>query len=442
MQATGEFMSLDSGKKSVVVIGGGFAGLAAVESLKRAAVQVTLVDRRNFHLFQPLLYQVATGELSPSNIASPLRSILRRQKNARVLLSEVTGVSLADRIVDLDDRKLAYDYLVIAAGSTHHYFGNEHWSRLAPGLKSIEDATEIRRRVLEAFELAERSSDAEEIQELLTFVIIGAGPTGCELAGALAEVAFHTMAHDFRNVDPTRAKIILLEPGENPLHIYPDPLPQRSRRDLEQLGVEVLSGYHAKEIEPQRVILSSTKGLPDKILRCRTVLWAAGVRAVPLGQSISEQSGSELKRSGRVVVTSDASLASYPNVFVCGDLASFDCPDKGELPCLAPVASQMGHHAGRTIVADLKGKPRKAFRYIDKGSLAVIGRFRAVGTIGGFKVQGFVAWFLWLFVHLMYITRFRNRVLVLIQWGWTFLTRDRSSRLITDRAPRNEDAGE
>ncbi|MCO8121637.1 NAD(P)/FAD-dependent oxidoreductase [Stieleria sp. TO1_6] len=425
-------MSPSDDKPSVIVIGGGFAGLAAVQSLKRADVRITLIDRRNHHLFQPLLYQVATGELSPSNIASPLRSILNRQPNAQVLLGEVTDISLADQQVQMNDQALHYDYLIVAAGSSHHYFGNDHWSELAPGLKTVENATEIRRRILTAFETAERCQDPVEVAEQLTFVIVGAGPTGCELAGAIAEVAFHSMARDFRSIDPQQTRVVLIEPSENPMHFYPPPLPQRTHRDLTALGVEVLCGYHVKQIEPTEVVLSSTTDLPDKTIRTRTVVWAAGVQAVPMGETISRQAGVERKRSGRVVVGPDVSIEGHSNVFVCGDLASLETAEHGELPCLAPVASQMGRHAGRCIIADAKGKPRKPFHYFDRGSLAVIGRYRAVGTIRNFKVQGFVAWFLWLFVHLMYITRFRNRILVLVQWGWTFLTRDRSSRLITN----------
>ncbi|MCC9602632.1 NAD(P)/FAD-dependent oxidoreductase [Stieleria sp. JC731] len=417
----------------VVIIGGGFAGLAAAQQLKRAPVDVTLVDRRNFHLFQPLLYQVATGELSPANIASPLRAILEKHDNVEVLLDEVEEFDLESRRVQLSHSELHFDYLVVATGSTHHYFGNDHWSEFAPGLKTVEDATEIRAKILEAFEAAELEDDPNVIDELLTFVIVGGGPTGCELAGALAEVAYRTLKHEFRKIDPTQAKVILVEPSDAPLHFFPSPLPQKATRALKALGVKVMTGFHVTDVQRHSVLLTSRDGDSKETIGTRNIIWAAGVKASPLGVQLCQQAGLTAARGGRVPVTSDCSLESNDHIFVCGDLASFNDAKKGELPGLAPVASQMGHHAAKCIRADLAKQPRKTFRYFDKGSLAVIGRLHAVGSIGKFKLHGFVAWAIWLLIHLMYITRFRNRILVLVQWGWAFFNRDRSARLITGR---------
>ncbi|WP_436716339.1 NAD(P)/FAD-dependent oxidoreductase [Roseiconus lacunae] len=415
----------------VVILGGGFAGLAVAQQLKRTDVRITLVDRRNFHLFQPLLYQVATGELSPANIASPLRAILERNKNVEVLLSEIERLDLENRRVCLSDAELSFDYLVVATGSTHHYFGNEHWRQFAPGLKTVEDATEIRAKILEAFEAAELEDDPNVINALLTFVIVGGGPTGCELAGALAEVAHRTLKHEFRKIDPAQAKVMLVEPSAAPLHFYPSPLPTKAAEALSGLGVDVVTGYHVTDVDDCSVTLKASHDASTRTIQTRTVIWAAGVKASPLGEQLCQQAELSPARGGRVPVQSDCSIEGNERVFVCGDLAKFDDPEKGGLPGLAPVASQMGRHAAKCIQADLKGKPRKPFRYFDKGSLAVIGRLHAVGSIGRFKLHGFVAWSIWLMIHLMYITRFRNRVLVLVQWGWAFFTRDRSARLIT-----------
>ena len=415
----------------VVIVGGGFAGLAAAKTLRRCAVDVTLVDRRNFHLFQPLLYQVATGELSPSNISAPLRSLLENQPNARVLLGEVDRFDLQDRVVELDALSLKFDYLILATGSTHHYFGNDQWAPFAPGLKTVENATEIRRQILSAFEAAERCEDPQERAEILTFVIVGGGPTGCELAGALSDVAYHVMRKEFRSFSPSEARIVLVEPDDNPLQHFPEPLPARAGKDLEGLGVELVNGKHVTDIGAEYVELTDKTTSEKSRLSTRTVIWAAGVKASSLGQILCKQAGVAPARGGKVPVQNDSSVEGFPHVFVCGDLASFQDEAGQELPGLAPVASQMGRHAAKMIIADLKSKPRKPFRYFDKGSLAVIGRFRAVGTLGSWRLKGLVAWFLWLFVHLMYITQFRNRLLVLIQWGWTFFTHDRSSRLIT-----------
>ncbi|MEM8668475.1 MAG: NAD(P)/FAD-dependent oxidoreductase [Planctomycetota bacterium] len=418
-------------REHVVIVGGGFAGLAAAQRLKRANVDITLVDRRNFHLFQPLLYQVATGELSPSNIASPLRGILRRQKNTKVLMGNVVGFDLDRNVVELASGELNFDHLIVATGSTHHYFGNEQWRERAPGLKTVEDATEIRRRILAAFEAAERAQDPDDVRKCLTFVIVGAGPTGCELAGALAEVAHNTMAKDFRNIDPKTARILLIEPSEHPLNYFPAPLPQKANEALERLGVDVMRGYHVTDIGDDSVQIRHVDKNEQSEIFAHTVIWAAGVRGSSLGKMLCDEAGLEHGRAGRVSVLNDCSLPGYPSVFVCGDLAIFEGEDGNELPCLAPVAGQMGKHAAECIIRDQKNRPRKPLRYLDKGSLAVIGRYRAVGSIGKLKMHGPIAWALWLFVHLMFITRFRNRLLVLIQWGWAFFTHDRSSRLIT-----------
>ncbi|TWU39423.1 NAD(P)/FAD-dependent oxidoreductase [Novipirellula artificiosorum] len=416
----------------VVILGGGFAGLQAAKSLRRADVDITLIDRRNFHLFQPLLYQVATGELSPANISAPLRALLRKQQNARVLLGEVQDIDLERQVVRLTDRELAYDFLVVALGSVHHYFGHDDWEKIAPGLKTIENATEIRRQLLGAFEAAERSLDPEEIRDLLTFAIVGAGPTGCELAGTIAEIARHTLKNDFRNINPADARIVLIEPSEYPLDVYSQPLPSKAAKALQRLGVELVTCTRVTDIHQTHVELLTVGNEQPWRINTRTVLWAAGVKASPIASSLLRQTGMASARGGRIPVQSDTSLKSHPNVFVVGDLASFNHDEKGDLPGLAPVATQMGAHAAKCIVADLNDKSRTGFRYRDRGSMAVIGRYSAVGVIGGWKFHGFVAWFLWLAVHLMYITMFRNRILVLVQWGWTFLTHDRSARLILD----------
>ncbi len=415
----------------VVIVGGGFAGLSAAQQFRGTSAEVTLVDRHNHHLFQPLLYQVATGELSPANIAAPLRGILRGNKNVRTLLGEVTDFDVQEGFVQLPTERLDFDYLILAAGSQHRYFGNEAWKRHAPCLKTIDDATEIRRRILYAFERAERADCQAERNHWMTFVIVGGGPTGCELAGALAEVAFKTMANDFRTINPSETRIVLIEPADQPLQNYPAPLPRRSAEALRKLGVEVLTGQMVVDIDDKHVRMEPRDGGPAREIETRTVVWAAGVKASPLGQLLADRAGIATEKAGRIAVQQDCSIEGHPNLFVCGDLAMFHDEEKGELPCLAPVASQMGRHAAKCVTADLANQPRKNFSYFDKGSLAVIGRYHAVGTIGKFKLHGIVAWALWLFVHLLYVTQFRNRLLVSIQWGWTYFTHDRSSRLIT-----------
>ncbi|HWE37828.1 MAG TPA: NAD(P)/FAD-dependent oxidoreductase [Isosphaeraceae bacterium] len=411
----------------VVVIGAGFGGLAAIRALRREAVRVVVVDERNHHLFQPLLYQVATAALNPSDIAAPIRRILRHQGNAEVLLARAAAIDPAGRRVILADGELSYDFLIVATGATHSYFGHDDWEPFAPGLKTIEDALEIRRRVLSAFEFAEREADPAGRRAWLTFAIIGAGPTGVELAGTLAEVARKTLARDFRHIDPRLARIVLLEAAPKVLGAYEDPLPESARRQLEALGVEVRTGTPVTAIDAEGVTTA------DGPLVARTVLWAAGVAASPLARSL----GVPLDRAGRVLVEPDLTIPGHPEIFVIGDLAHVECHGK-PVPGVAPAAMQEGRHAAANVVRTLRGEPRIPFRYRDKGSLATIGRAAAVAQIGRWKISGFVAWFLWLFIHIFFLIGFRNRVLVLLQWAWSYVTYDRGARLITRSVGRLE----
>jgi NADH:ubiquinone reductase (H+-translocating) len=418
----------------VVVVGGGFGGLSAARALAGKPVRVTLLDRRNHHLFQPLLYQVATAALNASDIAAPLRSVLRRAGNITVLLAEVERVDLAARRLQLDRGELAYDALILAAGASHSYFGHEDWEVFAPGLKTLEDALEIRRRVLLAYESAEREQDGAEQKALLTFVVVGGGPTGVELAGALAEISRQTIARDFRVIDPTGARVILLEGGARVLAAFPESLSGRAQAALEHLGVEVRTRATVTRVTADAVWLGGEQ------IRARTVLWAAGVAAAPLARTL----GVELDRSGRVSVEPDLSLPGHPEVFVIGDMSL--CRDeKGvPLPGLAPVAIQQGRHAADNVLRRLSGRPTRPFRYRDRGTMATIGRAKAVAVISGVKLSGLVAWLAWLFVHIMFLIGFRNRFLVLFEWAWAYLTWQRGARLITgpwrgrdQRAPRN-----
>lgn len=421
----------------VVIIGGGFGGMNAARALKRAPVEIKLIDKRNFHLFQPLLYQVAGGALSPANIASPLRHLFSRQKNCQVLLGDVSEIDVKNRCVITQHGRVPYDSLIIAAGATHSYFGNNHWAPLAPALKTVEDATEIRARILTAFEDAENELDLERRSSLLTFVIVGAGPTGVELAGALADISRLCIRDDFRHINPVDARIILVEGADRVLTPFPPDLSAKATKLLEDRGVEVRVGARVTDVLPGEVHLLQD-GQSD-IIRAKTVLWAAGVQAAPLGKSIADATGAPLDRTGRVIVEPDLSLPGHPEIFVIGDLANY--PHQGErpLPGVAPVAMQQGAFVAKLIRARIQGKRIPKFRYIDKGNLATIGKWSAVADFGWLKFSGIIAWFLWLFVHLMYITGFRNRLLVLIQWAWTFLTDDRSARLIT--GPDFEDPG-
>lgn len=408
----------------VVIVGGGFAGLEAAKKLARAPVQIALVDRRNYHLFQPLLYQVATAGLNASDIAAPIRKVLRSQQNVEVLLAEAEGVDLDNRQLILSDGILPYDFLVLATGATHSYFGNDQWEKYAPGLKTMEDAFEIRRRVLFAFEAAERESDPKKQQEWLTFVVIGGGPTGVELAGALREIGMYTLVRDFRHIDSSRARVLLLEGRERVLPSYPEKLSEKAKKQLETLGVEVRTDTLATEIDDSGVYLG------DEHIAAKTVLWGAGVAASPLGKSL----GVPLDRAGRVLVERDLSVPGHPNIFVVGDLASFTQDGKPVFG-VAPSALQAGRSVAANIQRALDGKPCKPFHYRDKGSLSTIGRARAVADVAGLKLWGFLAWAAWLAVHIFFLIGFRNRWRVLADWAWSYFTFERGARLITGQVP-------
>ncbi len=414
----------------VVIIGGGFGGLSTALALRGAPVRITLVDRRNFHLFQPLLYQVATGGLSPANIAAPIRNVLKQRREVQVLLAEVAAIEPTRRRVLLGDGDLAYDTLVVAAGVRHDYFGNDRWERLAPGLKSLEDATAIRRRVLGAFEAAERAADRALAAEWLTFVIVGGGATGVELAGTLAEIARDTLRRDFRNIDPGAARIIIAEGAERILGSFRPELSRQAERSLAELGVSVRTRSLVTDIRPDIVVLRSGERLES--ISARTVLWAAGVRASPLGESLRVNAGARLDRQGRVEVTRDLSLPGHPEVYVIGDLALVRDAAGRPLPGVAPVAIQAGRHVSRAIRARLAGDSTPAFEYHDQGSMAAIGRARAVVDLGWIHFGGYAAWLAWLFIHLIQLVDFQNRILVLCQWAWNYFTFSRSARLITD----------
>ena len=417
----------------VVIIGGGFGGLNAALSLRRAPVRVTLLDRRNHHLFQPLLYQVATGGLSPANIASPLRAILKRQKNARVLLAEATDIDVANRRVVLSDGEISYDTLIVATGADQNYIGHDEWERLAPGLKTIEDATRIRRRVLVAFEAAEREADRDELRSWLTFVIIGAGPTGVELAGALAEIAHHTFKCDFRSINPADAEILLVEGADRVLPTYPPTLSAKAEASLARLGVTVRTGGIITDVQPHSATVRF--GEQDESILTHTVLWTAGVKASPLGRSLAAATGAEADRAGRVVVEPDLSLPGHPEIFVIGDLASFSQRTDKPLPGVAAVAIQQARYVADLVKRRLRGETKESFRYKDPGSMATIGRAAAVADLGRIRLSGRVAWLAWVFVHLMLLVGFQNRLLVLMQWAWSYLSRNRSARLITGESP-------
>lgn len=412
-----------SERPHVVIIGGGFAGLYLAKKLRRAPVRVTVIDRRNHHLFQPMLYQVATAALNPSDIASPIRSILRRSRNTEVILGEATRVDTENRKVILaDGAEVGYDYLAVAPGARHSYFGNPSWEALAPGLKAIEDAVEIRRRVLLAFERAERETDANRRHELLTFVVVGGGPTGVEVAGALAEIRKFALSRDFRHIDPREASVVLLEAGPRILSTYPPSLSARAKADLRELGVIVRESTAVTGVSDDAVETADGLRVPTS-----TIVWAAGNQASPLLETL----GVPLGRQGRVPVNADCSIPGHPEVFVLGDAAWHEHDGNPATPATCPGAIQMGRHAARAIVADIEGHQRPAFRYRDKGQLAVIGRGHAVADIGRLHFGGFFAWLFWALIHIVYLIGFRNRLLVMIEYAWSYITFGHGARLIT-----------
>jgi NADH dehydrogenase len=413
----------------VVIVGGGFGGLYAARALKKAPVEVTLVDRRNFHLFQPLLYQVATGALSPGEIAVPLRLLLRKQKNARVLLGEAIGIDAAARRLILADGELSYDSLIVATGARNHYFGHDAWEPIAPGLKSVEDATRIRHKILFAFEAAEREPDPQKRHAWLTFVVVGAGATGVELAGALAEIATDTLRNDFRTIHPEESQILLLDGAARVLNTFPESLSKAAERLLIRMGVRVRAGVKVTAIDSDGVTISTAEG--EERIESHTVLWAAGVLASDFGSILARSAGAELDKTGRVKVSHDLTVPGRAEIFVAGDLAHLE-RDGVPLPGVAPVAMQQGHYAASVILARLKrAAPPPPFRYFDKGNLAVIGRNAGVGVVGGVRLKGRIAWLAWLFIHLMYLAEALNRVLVFVRWGYQYITYYRGSRLIT-----------
>ena len=405
----------------ILIIGGGFAGLNAAKGL--AGVDVTVIDRTNHHLFQPLLYQVAMAGLSPADIAAPIRSILSKYRNIRVLQGEVRSLNLDQSRVIADFGEVTFDYLILACGARHSYFNHDEWEEFAPGLKTLEQATEIRRRVLSAYEKAERSPDSTDRERLLTFVVVGGGPTGVELAGAIGEMSRFTLAKDFRNIDPTQARIVLIEAGPRILPMFAETLAARAVRDLEHLGVQIQTGSAVTQIDADGVEIGEQR------IRSSTVLWAAGVKASPLGQ----MAGLDVDRQGRVLVQSDLSVPDHPRIFVAGDQANLTSPSSKPLPGTAPVAMQQGRYLAQTIRRDINGQPRIPFRFIDKGQMATIGRSKAIVEIGRIRIAGFVAWLIWLVVHIYYLTGFKNRLLVVLQWAWSYLFFRRGARLIVTK---------
>lgn len=415
----------------VLIVGAGFGGLYLAKSLRRAPVRVTLVDRRNFHLFQPLLYQVATGGLSPANIAAPIRYVLKRYRNIDVVLGDVTGFDVARRRVLLDSGEYEYDTLVVAAGARPNYFGNDRWEPLAPGLKSLEDATEIRRRVLLAFENAERETDPGRARSWLTFAVVGGGPTGVELAGTLAEIARRTLRREFRRINPADASIQIIEAGERILESFPPELSERAADALRTLGVGLRTRTRVVDIHPGEITLQS--GEVRETVRVRTTLWSAGVAASGLGAALAAQTGCKTDRMGRVQIEPDCSIAGHPSIFAIGDIAFLNDAAGKSLPGVAQVAIQQGRYVARVIARRMRDKPTPPFFYADKGNLATIGRARAVADIRGLRLSGYLAWLVWLFVHLLFLIHFQNRILVFTQWAWNYFTWSRSARLITGR---------
>ncbi|MDZ8236516.1 MAG: NAD(P)/FAD-dependent oxidoreductase [Nostoc sp. ChiQUE01a] len=413
----------------VVIVGGGFGGLYAAKTLAKAAVNVTLIDKRNFHLFQPLLYQVATGALSPADISSPLRSVLSKSKNTKVLLGEVNNIDPEAQKVIVGDEAIPYDTLIVATGAKHSYFGKDNWEEFAPGLKTVEDAIEMRRRIFTAFEAAEKETDPEKRRAWLTFVIVGGGPTGVELAGAIAELANQTLKEDFRNIDTSEAQILLLEGLDRILPPFAPELSQEAEASLTGLGVVVQTKTLVTNIENDIVTLK--QGDEVKEIASKTVLWAAGVKASAMGKVLTERTDAECDRAGRVIVEPDLSIKGYPNIFVIGDLANFSHQNGKPLPGVAPVAKQEGEYVAELIQQRLVGKTLPAFAYVDRGSLAMIGQNLAVVDLGFLKLKGFFAWVFWLLIHIYFLIEFDNKLVVIIQWAWNYFTRNRGARLIT-----------
>lgn len=411
-----------SDRKHVVIVGGGFGGLNAAMSLRSTPVRVTLVDRTNHHLFQPLLYQVATAGLSPADIAVPIRSVLSAQKNARVLLAEAKGVDLQEKRLLLDKGEVAYDYLVLAVGATHNYFGHDDWASHALGLKTLDEALSIRERMLLAFEAAERSTDPEARKRLLTFAVIGGGPTGVEMAGAFSELARHVLARDFRAIDPSATRVVLVEAGPRILSAFPEALSDRAEAQLATLGVEVHKGDPVAHIDESGIAFKDGTRLP-----AATVVWAAGIR----GTSFAKNLGVDLDRGGRVVVGTDCSIPGHPEVFAIGDMAAMRDVHGVDVPGLCPAAIQQGNYVAATIRADLSGKPRKPFEYLDKGTMATVGRRRAIAKVKSLELSGMLAWLAWMAIHVFFLIGFRNRFVVMFNWGWQYFTWKRGARLIT-----------
>src|SRR5215475_187558 len=408
-------------KPNVIIIGAGFGGLQAAKKLAGENVRVTVIDRTNYHLFQPLLYQVATAALSPADIAAPVRAVLSKFKNVEVILAEVESVDVDAKKVKTADLEIDYDYLILATGARHSYFGHNDWEKLAPGLKSLEDAIELRRRILMAFEYAEKIDDEAARKAAMTFVIIGGGPTGVEMAGAIAEISRYTLARDFRHIDPSRARVILIEGDSRLLSAFPADLSQSAQKQLTHLGVDVRTGVRATNINEDGVQLG------DEFIPCRVKIWAAGNNASFVGKTL----GAPIDRVGRIVVNDDLSIPGHPEVQVIGDLANFSYQTGEPLPGVSPVAIQQGRQAARNILRMIRGEKPKPFQYFDKGSMATIGRNKAVADLKFFHLSGLFAWLAWLFVHIIFLVGFRNRLLVLIQWAWAYLTFDKGARLIT-----------
>ena len=413
--------TLSSEKRKVIIVGAGFGGLEAAKKLACKGVHLTVIDRTNYHLFQPLLYQVATAALSPADIAAPVRAILSKCKNVEVILAEVESVDVGARKVKTKDRLFDYDYLIIATGARHSYFGHDEWEKLAPGLKSLEDAVELRRRILLAFEFAEKTTDEEACKAAMTFVVVGGGPTGVEMAGAIAEIARYTLAKDFRHIDPSKARVILIEGTSRLLAAYPPDLSESARKQLVELGVDVRTDARVTDITESGVQVN------DEFIPCHVKIWAAGNNASFVGKTLI----APVDRVGRVIVTDDLTIPGHPEVQVIGDLANFSHQTGEPLPGVSPVAMQQGRHAARNILRMIRGEKPRPFRYFNKGSMATIGRNKAVADLKFFHLSGLPAWLAWLFVHIIFLVGFRNRMLVLIQWAWAYLTFDKGARLIT-----------